>query len=334
MGVRYSPRNLGRCEAFYSMPIYRLFRKIASTRYHGVMFSYRHAFHAGNHADVLKHTVLVAVMKHLALKEVGYTAIDTHAGAGLYRLDSHDANQSGEANEGLLALLRHKSKLAGPMAELLMDYRRVLEHFNPQGGLLNYPGSPLIAHHLLREQDKLKLFELHPTDIRALQTHVESLKAGRQVMVMHEDGFAGLPKYLPPLTRRGLVFIDPSYEIKLDYERVVVAVSIGMKRFATGTYVIWYPIIPRPQAHSLPRHLTNLARQADKPWLHATLRIRTGARTEATAGEKAKPVGLVDSGVVIINPPFTLHDQLQQALPQMVQLMGQDHLAGFSLAQG
>ena len=298
------------------------------------MFSYRHAFHAGNHADVLKHTVLVAVMKHLALKDVGFTAIDTHAGAGMYRLDSTDARQSGEAQEGLLALMRNKSKLSGPMAEALVDYRKVLDHFNQQGGLLNYPGSPMIAHHLLREQDKLKLFEMHPTDIRALQTNVDALKAGRQVTVMHEDGFNGLPKYLPPSTRRGLVFIDPSYEIKLDYERVVVAVSIGMKRFATGTFVIWYPIIPRPQAHSLPRHLTNLARQADKPWLHATLRIKTGSRTDGVAGEKAKPVGLVDSGVVIINPPFTLHDQLQQALPQMVQLMGQDHLAGFSLTRG
>ena len=298
------------------------------------MFSYRHAYHAGNHADVLKHTVLVAVMKHLALKEVGFTAIDTHAGAGMYRLDSADANQSGEAQEGLLALMRNKSKLSGPMADALLDYRKVLDHFNREGGLLNYPGSPLIAHHLLREQDKLKLFEMHPTDIRGLQTRVEELRAGRQVMVMHEDGFNGLPKFLPPSTRRGLVFIDPSYEIKLDYERVVVAVSIGMKRFSTGTYVVWYPIIPRPQAHSLPRHLTNLARQADKPWLHATLRIRTGARIDATPGEKAKPIGLVDSGVVIINPPFTLYEQLQQSLPQMVQLMGQDHLAGFSLTRG
>jgi len=298
------------------------------------MFSYRHAYHAGNHADVLKHTVLVAVMKHLALKEVGFTAIDTHAGAGMYRLDSADANQSGEAQEGLLALMRNKSKLSGPMADALLDYRKVLDHFNREGGLLNYPGSPLIAHHLLREQDKLKLFEMHPTDIRGLQTRVEELRAGRQVMVMHEDGFNGLPKFLPPSTRRGLVFIDPSYEIKLDYERVVVAVSIGMKRFSTGTYVVWYPIIPRPQAHSLPRHLTNLARQADKPWLHATLRIRTGARIDATPGDKAKPIGLVDSGVVIINPPFTLYEQLQQALPQMVQLMGQDHLAGFSLTRG
>jgi 23S rRNA (adenine2030-N6)-methyltransferase len=297
------------------------------------MFSYRHAYHAGNHADVLKHTVLVAVMKHLALKEVGFTAIDTHAGAGMYRLDSADANQSGEAQEGLLALMRNKSKLSGPMADVLLDYRKLLDHFNREGGLLNYAGSPMIAHHLLREQDKLKLFEMHPTDIRALQTNVDALKAGRQVTVMHEDGFNGLPKFLPPSTRRGLVFIDPSYEIKLDYERVVVAVSIGMKRFSTGTYVVWYPIIPRPQAHSLPRHLTNLARQADKPWLHATLRIRSGARNDATLGEKAKPIGLVDSGVVIINPPFTLYEQLQQALPQMVQLMGQDHLAGFSLTR-
>jgi 23S rRNA (adenine2030-N6)-methyltransferase len=141
------------------------------------MFSYRHAYHAGNHADVLKHTVLVAVMKHLALKEVGFTAIDTHAGAGMYRLDSADANQSGEAQEGLLALMRNKSKLSGPMADVLLDYRKLLDHFNREGGLLNYPGSPMIAHHLLREQDKLKLFEMHPTDIRALQTNVDALKA-------------------------------------------------------------------------------------------------------------------------------------------------------------
>ena len=252
----------------------------------------------------------------------------------MYRLDSADARQSGEAQEGLLALMRNKSKLTGPMAEVLLDYRKVLDHFNPGAGLLNYPGSPMIAHHLLREQDKLKLFEMHPSDIRALQNNIEALRAGRQVMVMHEDGFNGVPKYLPPTTRRGLVFIDPSYEIKLDYERVVVAVSIGMKRFATGTYVVWYPIIPRPQAHSLPRHLTNLARQADKPWLHATLRIRSGARHETAPGEKPKPVGLVDSGVVVINPPFTLYEQLQEALPQMAQLMGQDHLAGFGLTRG
>ena len=298
------------------------------------MFSYRHSFHAGNHADVLKHSILVSVVKHLALKDVGFTAIDTHAGAGIYRLDGNDARQSGEAQDGLLALMRNKSKLAGPMADLLLDYRRVLDHFNPQGGLINYPGSPFIAQHLLREQDKLKLFEMHPTDIRSLQTQVEALKAGRQVMVMHEDGFNGWPKFLPPPSRRGMVFLDPSYEIKLDYERVVVAVSIGMKRFATGTYVVWYPIIPRPQAHSLPRHLTNLARQADKPWLHATLRIRTGARDGVAAGESIKPIGLVDSGVIVINPPFTLYEQLQQALPQMVQLMGQDHMAGFHLTQG
>ena len=125
-----------------------------------------------------------------------------------------------------------------------------------------------------------------------------------------------------------------SYEIKLDYERVVVAVSIGLKRFATGTYMVWYPIVPRPQAHSLPKHLTNLARQADKPWLHATLRVRSGARDHPNPGEPTQPIGLVDSGVVIINPPFTLHEQLAQALPQMAQLMGQDALAGYQLTQG
>jgi 23S rRNA (adenine2030-N6)-methyltransferase len=131
-----------------------------------------------------------------------------------------------------------------------------------------------------------------------------------------------------------LVFIDPSYEIKLDYERVAVAVSMGLQRFATGTFVVWYPIIPRPQAHSLPKHLTTLARQAEKPWLHATLRIKSGARQEAVTGEPLKRLGLVESGVVVINPPFTLHEQLKAALPQMVQLMGQDDVAGFELTQG
>jgi 23S rRNA (adenine2030-N6)-methyltransferase len=154
------------------------------------------------------------------------------------------------------------------------------------------------------------------------------------VAVLHEDGFNGLPKFLPPPTRRGVVFIDPSYEIKLDYERVAVTVSMGIQRFATGTFVVWYPIIPRPQAHSLPRHLINLAKQADKPWLHATLRIKSGARTEAVTGDPLKRLGLVESGVVVINPPFTLHDQMKEALPQMVQLMGQDKVAGFELTQG
>ncbi|NDC61762.1 MAG: 23S rRNA (adenine(2030)-N(6))-methyltransferase RlmJ, partial [Betaproteobacteria bacterium] len=195
------------------------------------------------------------------------------------------------------------------------------------------PGSPFIAQHLLREQDKLKLFEMHPTDIRVLQAHVDALRVGRQVAVAHEDGFNGLPKYLPPPTRRGVVFIDPSYEIKLDYERVAVAVSMGLQRFATGTFLVWYPIIPRPQAHSLPKHLISLARQADKPWLHATLRIKSGARHATVTGEPMKRLGLVESGVVVINPPFTLYEQLQEALPQMVQLMGQDAMAGFELTQ-
>lgn len=328
------PRDLVRCRARYSMAFGTRSPRLRLGGYHPRMFSYRHAFHAGNHADVLKHTVLIAVLHHLALKEVGFTAIDTHSGPGLYRLDGPDARQSGEAQEGLLALMRNKSKLAGPMAPALQAYRAVLDHFNPKGGLLNYPGSPFIAQHLLREQDKLKLFEMQPTDIRVLEANVEALRVGRQVAVIHEDGFNGLPKFLPPPTRRGLVFIDPSYEIKLDYERVAVTVSMGLQRFATGTFVVWYPIIPRPQAHSLPRHLMTLAKQADKPWLHATLRIKTGARTEAVTGDPLKRLGLVESGVVVINPPFTLHEQLKEALPQMVQLMGQDSVAGFELTQG
>ena len=139
------------------------------------------------------------------------------------------------------------------------------------------------------------------------------------------------PGSFDPLTNGHVDIILRSAHL---FERVVVAVSIGLKRFATGTYMVWYPIVPRPQAHSLPKHLTNLARQADKPWLHATLRVRSGARDHPNPGEPTQPIGLVDSGVVIINPPFTLHEQLAQALPQMAQLMGQDALAGYQLTQG
>ena len=287
------------------------------------MFSYRHAFHAGNHADVLKHTVLVAVLQHLIQKDAALTVLDTHAGAGLYRLDGDYAHASGEAAEGFLRLAQ-----APALAPALQEYVDLVRSFNASAASTKiYPGSPFIAQLLLRAHDRLKLFELHPTDHRLLAGNVAQLEAGRQVAILLEDGFEGLKKFLPPPARRALVLCDPSYEIKSDYGRVVDMVDDALRRFATGTYAVWYPIIARQEAHDLPRRLKQLATKAGKGWLHATLTVKSGKA--APLAEK-RP-GLPASGMFLINPPYTLHGALKEALPQMQQLLAQDRHAAHSL---
>lgn len=295
------------------------------------MFSYRHAFHAGNHADVLKHTVLIAMLQHLTQKEAALTVLDTHAGAGLYRLDSEFSETSGEAEDGIVRLLNAKG--GEPLAPALQDYLDLIANFNSKGGTRVYPGSPFIIQHLLREHDKLKLFELHPTDAKTLSANIAQLEAGRQVAVMREDGFEGIRKFLPPPARRALVLCDPSYEIKNDYARVAAMATEALKRFPTGTYAVWYPIIPRPEAHDLPRKLKTLATKAGKPWLHATLTVKSSKLTTDSVGETIRP-GLPASGMFVINPPHTLKPALQAALPQMVRLLGQDRNAAFTLDAG
>lgn len=295
------------------------------------MFSYRHAFHAGNHADVLKHTTLIAMLRHLTLKETALTVIDTHAGAGLYRLDSEFAETSGEAAEGIQRLVaRHTEE---PLAAALQDYLDIVASFNSKGAWRVYPGSPFIVQRLLREQDRLKLYEMHPTDAKTLDANVAQLEAGRQVAVLREDGFGCVTKFLPPPSRRALLLCDPSYEIKSDYARVAALAAEALKRFATGTYAVWYPIIPRPEAHELPRKLKTLATKAGKPWLHATLTVKS-SKQPAPMQDDAKRPGLPASGMFIVNPPHTLKSALQAALPQLVQLLGQDRNAGYTLDSG
>ena len=241
-------------------------------RYHRAMFSYRHAFHAGNHADVLKHLTLIATLRHLMQKSGALTLIDTHAGAGIYRLDDAAAQTSGEALAGIARLQAawaadsNKKQLPAPaqqaqaaidmQAPVLLDYLRLIASFNrgvaPGAAWKVYPGSPFIMHALMTEperaavHDRLRLFELHPSDWLALQAHVAQLEAGRQVSMAREDGFAGLKALLPPPagaggSRRALVLIDPSYEIKSDYAKVAAAVQDGLKRFVTGAYLVLFP---------------------------------------------------------------------------------------------
>jgi 23S rRNA (adenine2030-N6)-methyltransferase len=203
---------------------------------------------------------------------------------------------------------------------------------------MSYPGSPFISQYLLNKEDKLRLFELHPTDFRLLEKHVAQLRANRQVAVLREDGFEHLKKFLPPPSRRGLVLIDPSYEIKTDYQRLVQTVADALLRFATGTYMIWYPIIARPESHALPRRLKTLAQQSKRPWLNVSLTVKSAKQESAAVSiandQKPSRPGLVASGVFLINPPFTLKDALKDAMPQMVSLLGQDRHAGFQLETG
>jgi 23S rRNA (adenine2030-N6)-methyltransferase len=316
------------------------------------MFSYRHAFHAGNHADVLKHAVLIALLRHLTQKDGPLAVFDTHAGAGLYRLDGDYAKTSGEAANGFLRLAAKPAAgadtapvastkaakaaaaiAAAPLAPLLQDYMDMVASFNAKGSQKVYPGSPFIIQRLLRERDKLKLFEIHPTDAKTLTANVAQLEAGRQVTVLREDGFEALRKFLPPPQRRALVLSDPSYEIKSDYARVNATFADAMTRFATGTYAVWYPIIPRPEAHDVPRKLKTLAVKAGKPWLNAALTVKSSKILTSATGEETRP-GLPASGMFVINPPHTLKAALQLALPQLVALLGQDQHAGFTLDAG
>ena len=295
------------------------------------MFSYRHAFHAGNHADVLKHLVLVAVLRYMTQKDKALNVFDTHAGAGLYRLDGDYAKTSAEAAEGFLKLVSQSADLT--LAPAIQDYVELVASFNSGGAWSVYPGSPFITQQLLNERDKLKLFELHPTDAKNLGANIAQLDVGRQVAVLREDGFEGLKKFLPPPSRRALVLCDPSYEIKHDYVRVHTMISDAMLRFATGTYAVWYPIIPRPEAHDLPKKLKTLANKAEKSWLHVTLTVKNSKLTTNAEGEIERP-GLPASGMFLTNPPHTLKALLEPAMPQLVKLLGQDANAAFTLESG
>ncbi|MCR4304689.1 MAG: 23S rRNA (adenine(2030)-N(6))-methyltransferase RlmJ [Gallionella sp.] len=281
------------------------------------MLSYRHAFHAGNHADVLKHFIEVLLLRHLAQKDKPFWFIDTHAGAGCYELDSGYAAQNAEYKSGI-ALLWERDDLPAPLA----DYVALVKRINPDGQLKLYPGSPLVALELLREQDRMRLFELHPADSEILQRNFAGHVS--QVLVQAADGFGALKSLLPPPSRRALVLIDPPYEDKLDYQRVVSALREGLKRFAGGMYAVWYPQLQRAEARQLPENLKQLPVRI---WLNVTLSVQAPSEDG---------FGMYGSGVFIINPPWLLHDELQEVLPYLVKVLGvkvpgQDSGAGFTL---
>jgi len=283
------------------------------------MFSYRHAFHAGNHTDVLKHTVLAHLLCHYAQKDKAFWYIDTQAGPGGYDLQGDFARKSGEAHTGITRLWERHDLPDG--VELYRDQVRAFNamHGGGEALLRFYPGSPSIAANMLRRQDRLRLFELHSTDSRELM-RVFAGQAPR-VIVKAADGFAGMAALLPPTSRRGMALIDPSYEDKGDYGRVIAALKGAVERFATGTFMLWYPQVQRREAQQLPERLKRLQ---SKDWLHATLTVKAPARDG---------LGLHGSGIFILNPPWTLPRMLAGALPWLKNVLRQDDSASFTLEE-
>ncbi|NEX59861.1 23S rRNA (adenine(2030)-N(6))-methyltransferase RlmJ [Noviherbaspirillum galbum] len=289
------------------------------------MLSYRHAFHAGNHADVLKHMVFISLLRYLNQKDTAYMVIDTHAGAGAYQLDTGYAVKSGEARSGIVRLWDRKD-----LPEMVADYIEVVRGMNPDGKLRYYPGSPYCADKVLREQDRIRLFELHPSDYRLLDENFRKLQEaggrsggrGKRVMAQHEDGFNGLKSLLPPPSRRGLVLIDPPYEVKEDYRRVKTTLADALTRFPTGMYAVWYPVLQRMESRELPAKLKHLP---CNQWLNVTLSV---------SGPTPDGFGLHSSGMFILNPPWTLEAQLREVMPWLVSALATDKEAGFTLQSG
>ncbi|HTH94766.1 MAG TPA: 23S rRNA (adenine(2030)-N(6))-methyltransferase RlmJ [Rhodocyclaceae bacterium] len=285
------------------------------------MFSYRHAFHAGNHADVLKHIVLLQLIKQLQGKDKPFWAIDTHAGAGLYALDEGHAKQLAEYREGIAKFWGRTD-----LPPVVADYLAAVQEVNPDGKLTRYPGSPWLAYRHLREQDKLRLFELHTTDARLLDQNFSG--AGKQVLIQQEDGLAGLKSLLPPPPRRGLVLIDPSYEDKRDYLVVYQTLRDALERFSTGVYALWYPCLARSETRDLPEKLKRLKNaNGAKGWLHVELRVR-----DRVADESGR-IGMYGSGLVVLNPPWKLFEILQEVMPFLTETLAQGEGAGFTLEQ-
>jgi len=293
------------------------------------MLSYRHAFHAGNHADVLKHMVIIQLMRYLGQKETAYMVIDTHAGAGVYALDGDYASKNAEYETGIAKLWDRKDLPAA-----VQEYVDVVKSLNPSGKMRYYPGSPYCAEKIMREQDRLRLFELHPSEVKVLTDNFRKLEAhaaaqgqrpaarGKRVMVHRGDGFDALKALLPPPSRRALVLIDPPYEDKRDYSHVAQVLTDALTRFPGGTYAVWYPVLHRNESRQLPERLKRLGA---KSWLNVTLAIH---------GPAPDGFGLHNSGMFILNPPWTLEATLKEVMPYLIEVLGVDDCAEYVLESG
>lgn len=270
------------------------------------MLSYRHSFHAGNFADVLKHLVVAEILSHLVKKDKPIAYIDTHAGAGLFNLQSDDAEKLGEYRDGI-------AKVINKGYPEMASYLDLVKGMNKPGLLTRYPGSPLVAGHFLRRQDRGWLYELHPQDSVTLSKNIagSNLAARKNIVVQREDGLKGFLSLLPPVSRRGLVLIDPSYEVKTEYDQVVVALEKAHKKFSTGVYALWYPVVERERIERLERRLLATG-------IKNIQQFELGVRPDADGQ------GMTSSGMIVINPPWGLLDAMKSVLPKLAKALAQD----------
>lgn len=274
------------------------------------MLSYRHAFHAGNFADVLKHSVLTLVLEYMTRKEKGFTYIDSHSGAGMYQLHDEYAQKTGEYKDGIAKILNDNVPAA------LEPYIELIKALNADGALSLYPGSPGIAKQLLRRQDSASLFEIHPTDISHLS---EFCQRWRKANVNQKDGYQGVLSLVPPPSRRGVVLIDPPYEIKDDYQKAVNTIIKAYKKFATGTYILWYPVVKRDLVTEMIENFS-------------ASNVKNLLQVEFCLQADTDEYGMTGTGLFIVNPPWQLKQQLEQILPYLKTSLG-SHASTYEVNQ-
>jgi 23S rRNA (adenine2030-N6)-methyltransferase len=280
--------------------------------------NYRHAFHAGGFADVIKHLVLVRILTYLQEKPAAFRVIDTHAGAGLYDLTSDEARRGGEWLTGIARLMQ--ARFSETVLPLVTPYLDIVRAFNPQRDLQAYPGSPLIARALLRPQDRLTACEVEP---KARKHLIDALRRDTQARVVDLDGWMALPAFVPPNERRGLVLIDPPYEQKDEFERMAEGFAQAFAKWPTGSYLLWYPVKSRRATDNLARQIAGAAGAGAQP--------AKCLRLEFSVAPQAAEAGLISAGLLIVNPPWKLLGELKAILPELEKPLGQGGAGRFRL---
>jgi 23S rRNA (adenine2030-N6)-methyltransferase len=280
--------------------------------------NYRHAFHAGGFADVIKHIVLVRILSYLQDKQAAFRVIDTHAGAGLYDLTGDEARRSGEWLTGIARVIQ--ARFSETTLPLVAPYLDIVRAFNPQAELRAYPGSPLIARALLRPQDRLTACEVEP---KARKRLIEALRRDAQARVVDLDGWVALPAFVPPNERRGLVLIDPPYEQKDEFERIAAGFAEAFTKWPTGSYLLWYPVKSRRASDNLARHVAEVVGAGTPPG--------KCLRLEFSVAPQAPGAALNSAGLLIVNPPWTLAGELKAILPELEKPLGQGGAGRFRL---
>ena len=280
--------------------------------------NYRHAFHAGGFADVIKHIVLVRILIHLHEKPAAFRLIDTHAGAGVYDLASDEARRGGEWLTGIARLMQ--ARFSDAAAPLVAPYLDIVRAFNPPRDLATYPGSPLIARALLRPQDRLTACEVEP---KARKRLIDALRHDPQARVVDLDGWTALPAFVPPNERRGLVLVDPPYEQKDEFERMTEGFAQAFAKWPTGSYLLWYPVKSRRATDTLARHVAETAAAGAQPG--------KCLRLEFSVAPQVAETGLTSAGLLIVNPPWKLAGELKTILPELEKPLGQGGAGRFRL---